>query len=112
MFGKLVDMALSVKKDESAYPSAVSDGPQPIYPWGLSVSLEDEQLDRLDLEVPEIGDLLDSRIMLRVNSVSQNETTTGKRTRVECQIVMMGVESEEDEVVTPKRKLRNFYNSK
>lgn len=109
-FGKMVDMALEPpkagEKSTMAYPCA-PESAQPIYPWGLSVSLGDEQLDKLDLDADcEVGDLLDARCMLKVTSVSQNETTEGKRRRVELQIVMMSVENEEEEKLPAPRKLR------
>lgn len=110
-FGKMVDMAVTPKeqgKDMSAvaYPSPPDSG-QPIYPYGLSVSLCDDELDKLELDTDcEVGDLLDARCMMKVTSVSQNETTSGKRCRVELQIVMMGVENESEEEIPAPRRLR------
>lgn len=112
-FGKMVDMALEPKKESKdtsmAYPCSPESG-QPIYPWGLCISLQDEQLEKLGLDADcEVGDLLDMRCMARVTSVSQNETTNGKCSRVELQVIMMGVEdegSEEDEVALPVRRFR------
>lgn len=112
-FGKLVDMAITPKEREKdspmAYPSTI-ESYQPTYPWGLSISLGDDQLEKLGLEADcEVGDLLDMRAMARVTSVSQNETTGGKCCRVELQIIMLGVENEDDEEVESKpRKIRPF----
>lgn len=110
-FGKLVDMAMTPKKRESNAPSVLpAESSQPIYPWGLSISLQDEQLEKLDLEADcEVGDLIDLRARARVTSVSQNETTNGKCCRVELQIIMLGVENEEEEELPePRHKLRSL----
>lgn len=112
-FGKMVDMSLTPKDQGKSYPMACSPsiGGQPVYPYGLSISLGDEQLAKLDLEADcEIGDIIDLRAMARVTSVSQNETTDGKCCRIELQIIMLGVENEddEDEEEKPRRKLRSL----
>lgn len=110
-FGKMVDMALTPKeqgKDSPAvaYPMSAESG-QPVYPWGLCITLNDEQIEKLGLELPEVGDLLDARVMMKATSVSQNETTSGKCCRVECQIIMMAVEDEdEEEMPAARRKIR------
>lgn len=109
-FGKLVDMAITAierTKDMFGY-SSVGAPDQPVYPWGLSISLCDAELEKLGLDAEcDVGDLLDARCMMRVTSVSQNETTDGKRCRIELQIIMMGVEDEEHEAEEqPKRKFR------
>lgn len=111
-FGKMVDMALMPKEQEKDSPAPIGysmplESGAPVYPWGLSITLGDEQLEKLGLEPPEVGDLLDSRMMLKVTSVSVNETTSGKCCRVEAQIIMMAVEDEEsEELPQSRRKLR------
>lgn len=110
-FGKMVDMAISAaKRAKDAVSGAVCmpDGGQPMYPYGLGVSLGDDELDKLGLtEDPEVGDILDARCMMRITSFSRNATTDGTRRRAELQIIMMAVEDEENEVPTP-RKLRSL----
>lgn len=109
-FGKFVDMALTPKEQGKDAPTIAypPDSAQPTYPWGLSGCLADDQLEKLGLELPEVGDLLDARIMMKITSVSQNETTEGKRSRVEYQIIMMAVEDEDEEDMPspPRRKFR------
>lgn len=115
---KLVDMRKSAEeKAEDMMTSPWSPGPASEYPYGLCICLTEAELEKLgaDHEGLEIGDIFDIRAMARVTSVSENETEAGKTCRVEMQIVMMGVESEDEEVdepisrvKQPKRKSRLY----
>lgn len=84
------------------------------YPYGLSISLDDASIEKLDVDHAdwEVGDIFDLRAMARVTSVSENETESGKRCRVELQIIMLGCESESDELdedETPKKRRPSLY---
>lgn len=99
MFSKMVDMALGPEEKGKDYPMAMPmDSGQPKYPYGLSISLTDEELEKLDLEPDcEVGELIHLTAMAKVTSVSQNETTDGKRCRIELQIIALGAEDEDEE---------------
>lgn len=103
---KMVDMRRSTEEKADAVaswsPAAVSD-----YPYGLSICLTQDELEKLDgnHEDMEIGDIFDIRAMARVTSISENDSEAGKTCRVELQIVMMAVENEDDEAAEPISRL-------
>jgi len=68
------------------------------YPYGLCISLDEDQLKKLDLEKPDVGDMIHLFAMARVTSVSENEKSDGSKCcRVELQITHLGLEDENDE---------------
>ena len=94
----MVDMSIEPRKeaDTSIAPS-VPD--QPIYPYGLAISLDNDSLEKLDVDYSDwqVGDLFHLHAMARITSVSSNETTDGARCRVEMQIVALSGENEDME---------------
>lgn len=69
------------------------------YAYGLSVCLNQEELDKLDLDTSdvEVGDMLHAVCMLEVTSVSKNDTGAGEKCRIELQITHIGIENESTE---------------
>lgn len=95
---KMVDMRkTSEQKAEEMMPC--SPGAISEYPCGLCICLDDATLEKLSVDHDDwaVGDIFDLRGMARVTSVSENETESGKRKRVELQFVMLGAESEDAE---------------
>lgn len=111
--GEMVDMARTPDPpppppDDAPAPPAPPAPPQPQYPWGLSICLGDDELDKLGLstdQLPDVGDILEAFTTSKVTSVSCTENVdpaTGqpkKCCRVELQIVGMKVHGEEPEAV-------------
>jgi hypothetical protein len=65
------------------------------YPHGLSISLTEKELEKLDLcEEVEVGDFLHGAFMAKVTSVSSHSHEGGKGMRIELQIVAMAIEDE------------------
>jgi hypothetical protein len=68
------------------------------YPHGLSISLTEKELERLDLcEEVEVGDFLHGAFMAKVTSVTSHSHEDGKGMRIELQIVAMAIEDESTE---------------
>lgn len=81
----------------------------PIYPYGLSICLTHDELDKLDLDGDcQVGDLLHMVCMAKVTSVSKNETTDGESCRIELQIIDIEVAENQNEEYAP-RTVRNPY---
>lgn len=105
---KLVDMRKTPAEkaeDTMCMPSGCINE----YPYGLCVSLGDEELNKLEADYSDltVGDIIDMRSMARVTSISKNETESGERTRIELQIVMLGIENESTEADDePRSRLR------
>ncbi len=108
MLPKLVDMAVEAGENDGMYPMAVGGmDNSPRYPYGLSISLTEKELEKLDLDTScEVGDLIHLFAMAKVTSVSQNETQKGTCCRVELQIMFLGLEDEDEEEKEAKPKYK------
>ena len=95
---KFVDMAIDME-EAAEMQSPISDmSHTPKYPYGLCISLCDNEIDKLDLEDDcEIGDLLHMHCLAKVTAISKNEMESGSRTRIELQIIGISCEDEDAE---------------
>lgn len=62
------------------------------YPWGLRVSLENEQLDALKLLLPKVGDTFPISAIVKVVGTRSCETEGGEMRSLELQITDLGIE--------------------
>lgn len=70
------------------------------YPWGLSIRLGKDELEKLgvDHEDFEVGGVYHIHALVKVTSVSANEDETGENCCIELQIThLAGIESEDGE---------------
>ncbi|WP_439392332.1 capsid staple protein [Bradyrhizobium sp. PMVTL-01] len=123
MFAKMVSMANTPEEVKESMADAPSVAPAkftgPKYPWGLSISLEDQSLKKLGLDgdLPVIGDVIQFIAEAKVTNASLNEreTTDGKTEqccRIELQITDMGIapgDSAEEQVERSKARRKRFY---
>lgn len=99
----LVDMAYSkAEKKEEAAEYARPCGSGDDYPWGLCITLEKRDLDKLGLsELPQVGGAVHFMAAAKVTSVNQSASMGQEdESRVGMQITMMQVllvESAKDE---------------
>lgn len=88
------------KKDTSEACCSVS-GNGPDFPWGLSVNLENESLDKLKIDsLPEVGSTVRIVAEARVESVSSrsDRESNGKKNRsVSLQITKMALSDAEED---------------
>ncbi len=109
----LVNMAKN-KEELAETPDIEAAEDRPIYPYGLSICLTQDELDKLDLDSDcQVGDTIHLFAMAKVTSISKNETTEGENCRIELQITDLGLEDEdeEEEPEAPRNKFNpgNFY---
>lgn len=73
----LVNMKIDPKKREEKYAeSALVD--RPVYPYGLSVHLDEDAIEKLGLsELPKVGKTMKLVALVDVTSVEERENTTG-----------------------------------
>lgn len=73
------------------------------YPFGLCISMCKEELDKLSLPMPEVGDMVEIRGLARVTATreSQREGQDEPDLRVELQITHLEAEGEDDEEAGP-----------
>jgi hypothetical protein len=111
---KMADMAITPTEIENVkiLPQS-TESSAPIYPYGLSLCLNDDTLDKLNMEDNcEVGDMVHFRCVAKVTSCSDHENM-GKR--IELQIVMMsaeGAEDDDDEEEAQPHKIKNPYDRK
>ena len=96
---KLVSMATTpAERKEANAEIAPEKDNGPIYPWGLSISLNDDVLDKLGLKLPEVGDTMMITAKVRVTSASarEYEYDGAKKTCRDCslQITDLGVQDQ------------------
>ena len=95
-WSKLTDMEM----DDESQLDAVMPIPmakKPRYPYGLQICLCGDELDKLGLGMPDVGDMIDLRAFATVTSVSSSSSEHGDNRRVELQIEKLAVESEMNE---------------
>lgn len=82
---------------ETVSPPSMANAPR--YPYGLCLSLGKDEMDKLGLEAGDLafGDVVHLHALAKVTSCSENETESGSNCRVELQIIMMDIESEDAE---------------
>lgn len=96
MLKKMVSMARSVEELKDASNSMPV---QSLYDYGLTLRLNQESLEKLNLDTAdvEVGDMLHLNIMCDVTSVSKHDTGDGEKCCVELQVTRIGVENESTE---------------
>ena len=97
----MVDMALTAEDKEASLPSAVvgrMKADQPIYPYGLCISLTEKELDKVGLGSDvDVGEMIHFFAMAKVTSKSEHQSDSGTCCRIELQIQQMSAENEDDE---------------
>ena len=85
-------MAMSAEEAKEMYscePSKPGDGPK--YPYGLSLCLNDDTLEKLGItELPEVGQVVQITALATITSIGMNQQQDGdKESRAELQITDM-----------------------
>jgi len=106
-FKTMVDMARTPEDIKKDMPAAVAVDPKPsapVYPYGLCICLEDDELEKLGLDgdLPSVGEMIHLAAMAKVTSASQNERemadgTKHERRRIELTITHLATENEDEE---------------
>lgn len=96
-FSKMVDMRREPPKPEDlGMPASI--GSDSGYPFGLCISLDEQDLEKLDLNADcESGDMIDLRAFAKVTSVTHRDVDGKQTCRVELQITNLSVENEATE---------------
>lgn len=93
----LIDMQLTPEEAKEA-TACCSDGGEkegPKYPWGLSISLGDEVLEKLGIStLPQVGQRMKLVAVVEVCSTSQYNNQDGTDKGVSLQITQMGLEGD------------------
>lgn len=106
----LTSMALSKTEAKNQFGGPPGEDKGPKFPFGLSISLDEESINKLALKsMPKVGDKMSVLATVSVTSVSESENQGEKvRRRVELQITDMALSPEAD----PKAAADKIYNGK
>ncbi len=91
-WSKLVSLELDDEEKMDFCAPIACDRPD--FPYGLRITLDEKQLKKLGLPIPEVGDYLDMRSFGRVTSCSMEQRNGEDCCRVEIQIEQIAVEDE------------------
>ena len=112
-FPKMTDMANTPEEIKEDAPPPVSTGEYkgPKYPYGLAINLNQEQLEKLDLDDDcDIGDEINIFASARVTAKSETIDSDGKTScRIELQIEQMALDDGDDD---GKEKASKRYGEK
>lgn len=105
----MVDMALTPKEQEE-----VTNPSPPKYPYGLCISLCEDELEKLDLDTEDVsvGDMIHLFCLAKVTSVSKTDSeNSGPCCRIELQITNISSDSEDEdnENRTVEAKMGKMY---
>ena len=80
-------------KEKKAEKTVLAKPEAEDYPWGLRLTLDKEELDKLDISLA-VGDKVNIQSVAKVISVRENTDENGQRRHVELQITDLGMEPE------------------
>lgn len=91
---EMKDMKLSPKEQkELSEPTSMVDKPE--YPWGLQLSINDEEYEKLFSSPPQIGEVFMVQAKAKVTGINLSNREDGEdRKNVQLQIIEMGLEKE------------------
>lgn len=113
MVGSFVDMALTPEESEELNGFPTPSAKLPKYPYGLCISLCNDELEKLGIEVSDLGlgDFLHLHSLAKVTSISCNDTESGSTCRVELVLAFIDCEDEgmEDEEEDKPSMMKRLY---
>jgi hypothetical protein len=99
-------------KEERGLPAAAPEMAQPIYPYGLCISLGNDEIEKLGLDAAgcEVGAVVHLCCLAKVTSCSKSATDQGENHRIEMQITDIACDDEEDQDAATEARRGRFYN--
>lgn len=95
MAAKLVSMKLDASEQKKMAEPSLAEGDRPLYPWGLSIDLNSDTLDKLGItDLPDVGESYMLVAMVDVTNVGSNASEGGTNRNVCLQITDLCLESE------------------
>ncbi len=95
---RMKDMAVSLSKRNEGALVGIGAINTPIYPYGLQISLTNDELEKLGLDSDcGVGDMLHMHCLAKVTSVSKRETEGGEDCCIQLQITHISAEDEDAE---------------
>jgi len=106
---KLVSLKMTRKEVQEKYaspPSMADDAP--VYPYGLTLRLDNDTLDRLKVsKLPEVGESMMVLAKVNVTSVSSSDSESGQNRTCELQITDLALDVDDQDT---NRAAGRLYN--
>jgi|CXWL01.1.fsa_nt_gi hypothetical protein len=88
-------MKMSAAESEKSMPAVAMDAPKDRYPYGLTLNLDQDTLEKLGIELPEVGEEVKITAIAKVTSCHASESEGGvKNSSCGLQITDMEVGQE------------------
>lgn len=90
------------ESEQKAYASPTLMGGEPLYPWGLQITLDDEALKKLGIkDLPKLDEVLEIRCKAQVTGLhSRKEGNEGDDSCVNLQITEMEIVERDQDTAT------------
>ena len=85
----LIDMKRTKAEKKEGSETACCPGDQEDFPYGLRIDLEDEEITKLDIPMPEVGSTMVLVANVKVTSVRESADEGGKNRSIGLQITEM-----------------------
>jgi hypothetical protein len=105
----MIDMKLSHDQTNAGGMLGLAEPTEnngPAYPYGLTISLDNESLKKLAMGLPQVGDTFILEGICEVIAVSKDQQQFEDGKRVELQITALGLENPE-ELMNEQQKAHN-----
>lgn len=94
----LKSMKMSKREAKAANSPMPAEGDEPRYPWGLTLHLNEESLDKLgEDKLPAMGAEVLMYAKVKVTGIAMSESNNGKARSVSLQITAMCFEDSSDD---------------
>jgi hypothetical protein len=89
------DMKMTPAETKTSMP-AEAKMPSQDYPYGLRITLNQDVLSKLGIELPAVGEKVKGCFVAEVRSCYASESESGKQASCELQITEMEIDAESD----------------
>lgn len=93
-----IDLALSPDEIQEQQIANTPLAEAPKYPYGTSITLDEKVLEKINVDYSDwkVGDIFSLDVLVKITSISENETQDSKRCCVNLQITALKGEEDEE----------------
>lgn len=88
---------VKIKKENSSSPGVTCCSDENYYPYGTSLSIEDDMVDDMGISNLAVGDVVEIRGYAFVDSKSEHSSKEGSNKSIRLQMTSMKVDRENDD---------------
>jgi len=105
----MIDMTMKkTNAGNNEISEPISDENQPKYPWGLRIHLHTEEIEKLGLEMPNIGEEFILKAKVVVTELHESKSADNKdKKSIDFQITDMILKTEQDIINMAERLYKN-----